>query len=50
MCAEDDVVGLKVFNEEGEFVAPVQERGIESIEPDDRLLDDRSEVLKSRLR
>ena len=40
MCAEDDVVGLKVFDEEGKFVAPVEEGGIESVKPDDRFLEE----------
>ena len=39
MSAEYNVVRLQVFHKE-EFMTPVQERGIESIEPDDRLLDD----------
>ena len=30
---------LKIFDEEREFPAPVEEKRIKSIEPDDRLLD-----------
>ena len=36
------MTGLKILHDEGEFVAPVEEEEIESIEPVDGLLDERS--------
>lgn len=48
MGAENDVAGLDVFDEEVEFVMPVEEGGIESLDQDDDLLDDGSYFPKFR--